>query len=103
MELKLDVKEFDKIQGVFIKEIVETVKFKLQEAGLDAQQVEDLTAHISFSIASILDDTSQVESDGVEARPYLTFRTDDDTLVHSGENASTYTYVYGIMKKLFNS
>jgi hypothetical protein len=43
-----------------------------------------------------------IESDGVEVRPYLTFRVDDDVLIHCGENSCTSEFVYKTLNKLFS-
>ena len=63
--------------------------------------MEELTASLGFSIASMIDDTSSIEVDGVEVRPFLTFRVDDEAIIHSGENSETYEYVMGALKKCF--
>ena len=101
MELKLKAEKFEKLQVLFIEEIIERVRLKLLEGGVKDQQLEDLTASIAFSIASVIDDTSKIESNGIEVRPYLTFREDDDEVIHCGENSEMHEYVMGIMKKLF--
>ncbi len=101
MELKLDTENYDEIQEVFTEEIVRSIAAKLVEAGLEGLKMENLTAEIAFSIASILDDTTHIESDGVEAKPYLTFRTSEDEAIHCGENAYTYELVTPILNKLF--
>lgn len=91
------------MQTAFIKEIIMMTKVKLQEAGLEDEKLEDATAHIAMGVASIIDDMTVIESEGAAVKPYLTFRGDeDDELIHCGENACTYEFVYGIMKKLFN-
>lgn len=101
MELRLDTEGFEERQELFITTIIEAVMVKLVEGGLPSEKVEELTAHIAFSIASIIDDTSRIEGDGVEARPYLTFRTDEDELIHCGENAYSYEFVTKILKQRF--
>ena len=103
MQLKLDTSKFEEHQAIFISEIVETIKIKLQEAGVDPEKLEDLTASIALSVASIIDDTAGIEIDSVEIRPYLTFRANDDEIIHCGENSYTYEYVYAAMKKLFHA
>lgn len=102
MDLKLEPEQFEKYQELFIEEITKTIMVKLVEAGLEGHKLEDATASIAFSIASIIDDTTSIESEGVEVNPYLTFRANDDDVVHCGENAYTYEFVMGIMKKLFD-
>ena len=101
MEMKLDTEQFDKLQAILVDEIATAIKIKLQQAGMEGEQLAELTASISFSIASIIDDMAAIESDGTEVRPYLSFVADDDTLIHCGENACTNTFVYDTLKKLF--
>lgn len=103
MKLALDTAKFEEYQAILTAEIVEKVKIKLQEAGLDKEKLEDLTAGIALSIASTIDDSARIAIDGVEVHPYLTFRTNDDEIVHCGENSYTYEYVYGAMKRLFHA
>jgi len=102
MELKLDTEKFDEYQKLFIAEITKTVMVKLVEAGLKGPALEDATASIVFNIASIIDDTTGIESDDLEVRPYLTFRQNDNELVHCGENSYTYDRMMPVMKKLFH-
>ncbi len=102
MELNLDLDKFDKLQRIFINQLVETTMVKLTENGLTGAQLEDATASVAFSIASLIDDTTGIEEDGVEVKPYLTFREDEDKLVHCGENSYTYDMTMGAMKKLFH-
>ncbi|MGB0712695.1 MAG: hypothetical protein ACPGUC_03960 [Gammaproteobacteria bacterium] len=102
MELKLDTDQFEDLQTAFIEEIVRTISVKLQEGGMQGQAMEEMTANIAFSIASIIDDTSMIEVDGTSVKPYLGFRDDDDNIVHCGENAYTYEFVIPILKKLFD-
>nr|WP_207190882.1 hypothetical protein [Halochromatium salexigens] len=93
---------FDDQQAIFASEIVERIKVKLQEGGVEQDTLEDLTASIALSIAGLIDDVAEIEVDGIEVHPYLTFRTDSDELLHCGENANTYDHAYGAMRKLFH-
>ena len=102
MELKFDVEQFDKYQAILIDEIAQRIKIKLLEAGMEGEQLEDNVAKITFSIASVIDDMAAIESDGIEVRPYLTFRADEDVLVHCGENSNTNEFVHLTLKKLFS-
>lgn len=102
MELKFDVGKFDKCQAALIYEIALQTRVKLQEAGMSGKELEESVSKITFSIANILDDTAAIESDGMEIRPYLTFRGEDDNeLIHCGENSSTNDFVYETLNKLF--
>ena len=102
MELKFDIEQFDKYQAILIDEIAQRIKIKLLEAGMEGEQLEDNVAKITFSIASVIDDMAAIESDGIEVRPYLTFRADEDVLVHCGENSNTNEFVHLTLKKLFS-
>jgi hypothetical protein len=101
MELRLDVETFDKYQEAFIGEVIKSIRVKLQEAGLEGERLENLTAHIAFSVASLIDDTSNIEVDGADVKPYLAFRTGEDELLHCGENAATYEFVPLVLKAMF--
>ncbi len=102
MDLTLAPERFEQLQEVFIKAIIESIMIKLVESGLEGRQLEEATAGIAFSIASLIDDTTGIESDGIDVRPYLTFRTGDDEITHCGENAYTYEFVRGALKDLFD-
>lgn len=101
MNLKFDAEQFDKQQAILASEIAESVMIKLQEAGMEGAKLEECTASITFSIANIIDDMAAIESAGTEVRPYLTFRTGENELLHCGENSCTNTFVYDALKKLF--
>ena len=103
MKLKVNTSKFEEHQAIFISEIVEKIKIKLQEASVDPDKLEDLTASIALSVAGTIDDTAGIEVDGVEVHPYLTFRANEDQIIHCGENSYTYEYVYDAMKKLFHA
>jgi len=102
MNLKFDTEQFDKYQAILASEIAERVMIKLKDAGMDGQQLEKYTASITFSIANVIDDMAALESDGMEVRPYLTFRTGDDEILHCGENSCTNTFVYDELQKMFS-
>ena len=103
MKLRLESEPFGEHQAIFTAEIVERIKIKLLEGGVEQNKLEDLTASIALSIAGVIDDLSGIELDGTEVHPYLTFRTAGDELIHCGENSYTYEQVYGAMRKLFPS
>lgn len=102
MQLKTDPEKFDQLQQLLIREIIEQIRFKLAEAGIRDELLKELTGHIAFSVASTLDDTAGIESGGVEVKPYLTFATGDDELVHGGENSYSHEYVADLITELFD-
>ncbi|EGV16178.1 hypothetical protein [Thiocapsa marina] len=100
MQLNLDPTLFDEQQFILVRELVQSIRVKLQEAGLSGENLEDATASIAFSVASTLDDTAAIEVDGMEVHPYLTFRTSDEELTHCGENSYTHEFVYEALQIL---
>jgi hypothetical protein len=100
MQLKLDPTRFDEQQVLLVRELVQSIRVKLQEAGLSGETLEEATASIAFSVASTIDDTSAIEADGKEVHPYLTFRTSEEELTHCGENSYTHEFVYEVVRSL---
>jgi hypothetical protein len=101
MRLNLDPTLFEEQQIMLVYEVVQSIRVKLQEAGLSGRNLEDATASIAFSIASAIDDTSAIEVEGREIHPYLTFRTSDDELTHCGENSYMHEFVYEVLQKMY--
>jgi len=100
MQLNLDPTLFDEQQFFLVRELVQGIRVKLQEAGLSGEKLEEATASVAFSVASTIDDTSAIEVDGKEVHPYLMFRTSDEELTHCGENSYTHEFVYDVLKSL---
>jgi len=100
MHLKVDLTVFDEQQFILVRELVQSIRVKLQEVGVSGEKLEEATASIAFSVASTIDDTSAIEADGKEVHPYLTFRTSDEELTHCGENSYTHEFVYEVLKSL---
>jgi hypothetical protein len=100
MHLNLDATLFEEQQVAFVHALVQSIRVKLQEAGLDGSTLEDATTSVAFSVASVIDDTSAIEVEGTEVHPYLTFRTSDDELTHSGENSYMHEFVYEVSQKI---
>ncbi len=101
MHLNLDPTLFEEQQVIFVRALVQSIRVKLQEAGLDGNKLEDATASIAFSVASMIDDTSAIEVGGTEVHPYLTFRTSDEELTHCGENSYAHEFVYEVLQKMY--
>lgn len=103
MNMNLDPEKFEEHQAIFVRDLVEIIRVKLHESGLTEAKLEEATASIAFSVASMIDDNSAIEADGVDVHPYLTFRTSDDALTHCGENSYTHEFVYDELKRLFEA
>jgi hypothetical protein len=101
MQLKLDPALFEEQQVGLVRELVQAINVKLQEAGVSGDKLEETTASIAFSVASMIDDTSAIDVDGKEVHPYLTFRTSDTELTHCGENSYTHEFVYEVLQTMY--
>ena len=101
MELSIDIEKFEELQEIFVREIIEQVRFKLVEAGLEGEKLLDTTASIAFSVTSTIDDTANIKHEGVAVRPYLTFQAEEGQLIHCGENSYSHEYVTSVMDKIF--
>jgi hypothetical protein len=101
MQLNRNQTVFDEQQFILVRELVQSIRVKLQEVGLSGEKLEEATASIAFSVASTIDDTSAIEAGGKEVHPYLTFRTSEDELTHCGENSYTHEFVYEVLQSLY--
>jgi hypothetical protein len=76
MNIHEDRDEFSKRQTRLIQEIAYGVKSRLEEMGLgtDPELVEGLV----FEICSILDGSREMDLEGNQVRPFLTFAKDEE-------------------------
>ena len=102
MNLLFDREQYDNYQAVLVTELVTKIRLKLQEAGIEGEQLSELTASIGSSVTSLLDDTTIIQDGEVEAHPYLTFVGENDELIHIGENAYTHEFLFDALKKVFS-
>ncbi|MFW5452253.1 hypothetical protein [Thioalkalivibrio sulfidiphilus] len=102
MQLKADPEKFDQLQQLFIREIIEQIRLKLTEAGFRDEALKEVTAHIAFSVASTIDDNAGIEAESVAVKPYLSFVTGDEQLVHGGENSYMHEYVADLITEIFD-
>lgn len=102
MQLKIDSEKFDEYQTILMRELIEQIRFKLAAGGITGDDLHDLTLEIAFSVASTLDDTAKIEVEGTAVRPYITFRDEDEQLIHCGENAYMHEQVSSLIAKAFN-
>ncbi len=101
-KFKADPEKFDQLQQLFIREIIEQIRLKLTEAGFRDEALKEVTAHIAFSVASTIDDNAGIEAEGVAVKPYLSFVTGDEQLVHGGENSYMHEYVADLITEIFD-
>ena len=113
MKLTTSENEFDEFQLRLIREIVETVRDGLREAGVtDDQALYEATGNLSFSIAAIVDGSRvmQIEPQviGLDAKdviPVVTFarERDGDELITAGGGSWMHEYVFGTVDEVFES
>lgn len=83
-------------------EMIARIADHIEAAGIEGDQLKELTGKISFEIACMIDDVSGIEFEGEEANPYLTFMGSDKELIHLGGNSTTHEMVYGILNAMFS-
>jgi hypothetical protein len=77
--IKDDSDKFEKYQDAFLHELVGIVRFALADAGIPHAQAKDVTADVTFAVASFLDgggDYCFIKDD--EFRPHLAFERKDE-------------------------
>jgi hypothetical protein len=94
MELKLNSHKFDEHQAIFIGEIIEQIKRKLEVVGFECERLKEITGNIDFIFACTIDNTSGIVFDGIDVNPYLTFQSGDNKIIHCGGNSFTHEYVF---------
>ena len=101
MKLQADEAQFDDWQSYFSYELLKSIKDQLDAAGLPAEQVQELTTSIGFSVSCLVDASTEFSIEGKTITPYLTFSAKDGVLVHQGSPSHLHEYVYGNADELF--
>ena len=103
MEITQNESEFDKRQLHLIREIIRSIKNDLENAHVPAEQLQDLTSNIAFSIAAIIDGSRVMRADGRSLIPMLTFADDDQRtkLVARPGGSFMHEYVDGTVDDVF--
>lgn len=102
MQQILDIEKYEQLQKIFLREIIEQIRFKLAKSGVTGDALHDMTLEIAFSVASTIDDQAIIEKDGVRVRPYLSFIGDESEIIHCGENSYLHEFVSDEIKDTFN-
>ena len=92
---------YEDMQNHLVRAIANSIKSELEDRKLSADLVKDLTADLTFSIATILDASAVVPFLGGTLKPVITFQTNDDTLVWVGASSYMHDEVYGWVYDLF--
>ncbi len=101
MQQILDIEKYDQLQKIFVRELIEQIRFKLAKSGITGDLQQELTLEIAFSVASTIDDQAIIERDGLRVRPHLSFIGEESEIIHGGENAYTHEFVSDEIKKAF--
>ena len=92
---------FSDLQNHLARAIAKTIKSELEKRELSADQVKDITADLTFEIATIIDGETVVEIEDGTLKPIITFQTDKDTLIWDGGPSWMHDEVYGWVYDLF--
>lgn len=101
MKLLADEDQFDNWQSYFSYELLKSIKEQLDAAGVPAEQTQELTTSIGFSVSCLLDASADFTIEGKTIKPYLTFSAEDGVLVHQGSPSHLHECVYGNADELF--
>jgi len=75
---------FDRLQQALTTKLLRTIRTELEKVDAPEDLVDQLTGHIGFAVASLLDDVAGFEVDGESVSPLLTFRTGEKNLEFCG-------------------
>ena len=102
MNLVADGERYMAWQQTFIATIIEHVKANLENAEAPKDVVRNLTEQIAFSVATIIDGSSTVETaEGLELNPILCFLNKEGNLIHCGGNSFMHEYVHNLSRDVF--
>jgi len=93
---------YDRLQQALVKELIRTIRREVQAADAPPEVVEELSARIAFSVASLIDDTAGLEESGEEVTPMLTFQIGDEELEYAGGNSWMHEYVHKLLPIVFS-
>lgn len=102
MKLRTEPDSFLAQQEIFTGEMIARIADHLEKAGIEGNQLKELTGTIAFEVACMIDDTAGIECDGIEAHPYLTFGGGEGEIIHFGGNSTIHEMVYGILNAMFD-
>ena len=103
MKLCTNPESYLEQQEIFTGEMIARIADILEAAGIQDEQLKELTGKLAFEVSCMIDDVSGIEFDGVEANPYLTFLSKDNEIIHLGGNSTTHELVYGILNAMFSN
>jgi hypothetical protein len=92
---------YENLQNHLARAIAKTIKWELEKRELSVDLVKDLTADLTFSVATVLDASAIVEIEGGTLKPIITFQTDTESLVWVGGTSYMHDEVYGWVYDLF--
>jgi hypothetical protein len=102
MQQILDAEKYDQLQEIFVRELIEQVRFKLAKGGISGDALHDLTLEIAFSVTSTIDNQAIIEKDGVRVHPYLAFIGEEGEVIHCGENSYAHELVSTLVQQAFS-
>jgi hypothetical protein len=92
---------YDDQQAIFIGAVIESIKEKLEDAGLKGKKLKEITGNVSFAVATLIDNSASIEFEGKEVVPLLTFLENENELIHCGGSSYTHEYVFGALDEIF--
>ena len=99
--------DYEQCQALLLREIVSSIRGRLEEAGIKGKRLRDVVATITFDVGAIIDGSQVVSSEEDHLVPILGFaegRMRDQLLFsHGGGGSSLHEFVPGTIDEEFNT
>ena len=104
MKIHYDFEEFNAHQVRILKEIIASIKFELENLGLDEPKVKESTFDIAFSMTAIIDSSRVMELNGHDVLPFLGFRAlleDEEVLLANESGSYMHELCSAVVERMF--
>lgn len=104
MKIEVDSDRFDNLQMWLLEELVEAIRDGLTDAGIkNAEELQEATTTIAFSIAAILDSSRIMKRQGKQLVPVVCFATSQkcEKIISVGSTSFMHEYVHGVVDDMF--
>jgi len=103
MKIELNEDKFDERQNAFVEILVEAIKGVVEDNEVEKDEVECLTADLTFRVCALLDCAEIVKKNKMSIVPHLAFReTEDcDNLITVDGESWMHEYAHGFVVEVF--
>lgn len=100
-----DENAFDTRQNLFVGVIAKSIKETLLEHGITEDDAHGLTGDLTFSVCALFDGCQNIEEEGVEIVPAITFKKSRESSEHYilGSGSWMHEYAFGFADAVFEN